>query len=303
MAFVTRPVLLVAVLWVASGCAHLPGRAPEAARATAGRTERRELEVEGRRRSYLVHWPASRLGAAPLPLILMLHWHGGTARRMMRRSGLNAVADREGWMAVYPEGTSWGGTPWRSWNAGSCCGYAVQRRVDDVRFLDALISELERTQAIDPARVFLAGASNGGMMAYRAGCELTDRIAAIGVVAGAMAAPSCAPSRALPVFILHGTADRFILYEGGRSPRGGGRVDLSVAKTARFWAAHNGCAPSVHTQREGLMTLSRFEGCRDDSEVSVMTIEGGAHAWPRGQARFSVETLWTFFARHRRKDS
>lgn len=234
--------------------------------------QRVSLRVEGRTRTCLVDLSrSSPTGARRLPLVLVLHGHGGTARKARRLSGMSEEAAARGFIAAYPEGASWLNTPWRSWNAGYCCGYAKAKQVDDLVFLRALLEELKRRYPVDPGRVYVTGISNGGMLAYRAACEMAGELAGIGVVAGAMPPGSCNPSRPVPVAIIHGTSDRLIRYEGGRSQAKDGRVDASVAEAVAFWTAHN----------------------RTGAEVALRTISGGRHAWPRGASK----TLWDFFAR------
>ena len=227
----------------------------------------------GRTRRALVHAPPAANGAARVPLVIALHGHGGTAARMRRRSGWNAAADARGFIVAYAEGASWRNIPWRSWNAGACCGYSRETGVDDIAYLRNLLDALIAEYPVDPARVYVTGISNGGMMAYRAACELSDRIAAIAVVAGAMSAPVCEPAAPVAVLIIHGTADRRVPYAGGRAANG--RVDPSVAEAEAFWRRRNGNA----------------------AEVTVRTIQGGGHAWPEDAAATSAE----FFARQSKR--
>ena len=218
----------------------LYGRGVEAA---AGVDRAGTISVEGRVRRYLLHVPPRSREAAAAPLVIVLHGDAGSAREAQRITGMDAVADRHGFFVAYPEGSGWADLPPRSWNAGTCCGYARNARVDDVQYLRALIAHLLKTQPIDPQRVYATGISNGGMMAHRLGCELSDRIAAIAPVAAALAVPSCAPQRPVPILMFHGTADRAVPYDGGRgSAEPDGRMDPAAAAVASFWAAHNRCA-------------------------------------------------------------
>jgi len=229
----------------------------------------KEILVNGKVRRCLIHLSAGPRASGTLPLVIALHGHGGTAARMQKLTGLSAVADARGFIVAYPEGASWRNIPWRSWNAGSCCGYSRDTAIDDVAYLRQLLDALSADYPIDARRIYVTGVSNGGMMAYRAGCELADRIAAIAPVAGAMSAARCEPSAPVAVLIIHGTADRKVPYAGGRAPDG--RTDPSVADAAAFWTRHNGAA----------------------ADVSLHIIEGGRHAWPRDAAA----AIWDFFSR------
>ena len=173
-----------------AGCA-LIGTAQSHFEPLLGSTQRRFLETESGQRYYWLYEPPEGRHESPLPLLIVLHGHGGTGRRMMRVTGLNRLADKEGWLVAYPDGESWGNIPWGSWNAGYCCGYAQHRKVDDVAFLNLLMDDLQEVYPVDSRQVSIIGVSNGGMMAYRAGCALAGRLSAIWIIAGAMPPGSC----------------------------------------------------------------------------------------------------------------
>jgi len=175
-----------------------------------------ELEAGGRDRSYLVHVPPPAASGA-LPVVLSLHGGGGNARQHRRSTGMDAAADRDGYIAVYPNGSGRLGDLFLTWNAGICCGYAQAQDVDDVGFISALLDDLGRRAAIDPRRIYAAGHSNGGMMAHRLGDELSGRIAAIASVAGARV-PTSRGGRAVPVLQIHSEDDPRALYHGGLGP-------------------------------------------------------------------------------------
>ena len=86
--------------------------------------------------------------------------------------------------------------PALTWNPGS--GQFLRSDIDDVGFIGQLIAELQHRHAIDPQRVYVAGMSIGGALAYQLACSMSDRLAAVGVVAGVMMAAACHPAH--PVF-------------------------------------------------------------------------------------------------------
>ena len=146
----------------------------------------RTLEHDGRTRSYLVHVPPKYDPKRPTPVVLA--FHGGGQQRleqMVRFCGLNEKADKEGFIAVYPNGTG-RLEQMLTWNGGNCCGYAMWNNVDDVGFTRALLDDLAKVANVDAKRVFATGISNGGIMCYRLASELSDRIAAIAPVSGTM---------------------------------------------------------------------------------------------------------------------
>src|SRR5688572_28996422 len=179
---------LAAILTIASAAAALgpgltAGQRPSTALTSGDHTM--SLQYGGREGSYLLHVPRAAEAGRGLPLVLAFHGGGGEAEAFKGYAGLDAVADREGFLVAYPNGS--GLLPRRllTWNAGECCGFAMNQRLDDVGFAVAVIDDVTRRAAVDTRRVYATGHSNGAMMAYRLGAERADRIAAIAPVAGA----------------------------------------------------------------------------------------------------------------------
>jgi polyhydroxybutyrate depolymerase len=276
------------------------------------------LDFGGRTRSYILHLPPAISSGKPLPLVINLHGGGGNARSAMEQTGFNDEADRNGFIVVYPNGTgaphpllnAMGRGEFYSWNAGSCCGYAVQHQVDDVGFIRALIATLEQQYPIDRKRIYATGISNGGMMAYRLACELSDTIAAIGVVSGALVTPSCRPAQPVPVIHFHGTADQNVPMLGGVGPK-------SVDKTPKppvmdaidFWVKRDGALAQPQITRLGSITKRVYAAANGSAEVVFYLIQGGGHAWPGGKQMLSIldkptqeisatQLIWQFFAAH-----
>jgi polyhydroxybutyrate depolymerase len=303
--------MIIAVLATAAACGGNPAVSPATGAGTSPTSSapgdhERTVTVDGRQRTFLVHVPAGLPADRPVPAVIVLHGGNGDARNASAQTGMSERADRSGFLAVYPNGTGRLERSQLTWNAGSCCGYALEQRVDDVAFIAAVIDGLEREYAADPHRIFVTGFSNGAMLSYRLGCELSDRIAAIAPVAGALGVP-CQPSAPISVVAFHGTADRQVPYQGGTAPGSVDphpRQDPPVAGTIAFWAGHNHCgAPS--TQDVGGDTTRETHPCPGGVEVTLYTINGGEHAWPgspRGGAGSvpATDLIWQFFERHPR---
>ena len=271
------------------------------------------LFFQGQLRSYRLHLPDAAAPGTALPLVMALHGGGGNARNIERMSGLSGIADREGFAVVYPNGSGRLRHALLTWNAGNCCGRALEEQADDVGFLNAVLDDVIRRQSIDSRRIYVTGMSNGGMMAYRFGCAAAGRLAAIAPVAGAMNV-TCTPVAPLSVIAFHGTADQHVLYEGGAPGKNRDshpRVDTAVKDTMAFWSAFNGCA--AHTGgTEAEVTTDIWNNCRADTEVELNTLEGFGHAWPGGRPGSyrgddptssieASEVMWQFFSRHRRQ--
>ena len=174
------------------------------------------LPAGGRERSYRLWRPVSVETGKRAPLVVVLHGGFGSAGQAEQSYGWDELADRHGFLVAYPDGVG------RSWNAGWCCGAARTQEVDDVAFVRELVAEVSATDGVDPRRVFAAGVSNGGMLAYRVACESPGLLAAIGVVAGTMVCDCLQPG---PVSLLHihGLEDRSVPFWGGAGLEAGNR--------------------------------------------------------------------------------
>lgn len=262
-----------------------------------------ELRHDGRTRRYVVRVPAG--GARAQPVMLALHGGGGSGRQFKDDNGLDAVADRHGFVAVYPDGTG----PLRerllTWNAGGgCCGYARDRDVDDVGFLAAVLDHLAGRHPIDRARVYVTGHSNGAMMAYRLAAERAAIVAAIVPVGGAMMVDGLNPSRPVAVLHIHSIDDPRALYHGGLGPPFPGTehrvLHRPVMAGLEAWARHNGCTatPMTGERREGTGTNRNqsgttisWTGCRDGGTVEHLRLTGVGHGWPGAPDRAGMRSL------------
>jgi polyhydroxybutyrate depolymerase len=264
---------------------------------------RRELEQGGRARFYYVHLPPQVSNGAPLPVVLNFHGGGGTAPGQETYSGMDAVADEEGFIVVYPSGSGRLGERLLTWNAGGCCGYAQDEAVDDVGFVRALIEDLSTVTPIDRSRIYATGLSNGAMMSYRLGAEAADVIAAIAPVAGAMTLDSFAPARPLPILHIHSVDDPRALYDGGLGPPfplTNRRVEHQpVESVLARWATFDGCRSEPAEARRQVgpsgtdqtATLWVYSPCADGVEVALWKLTGVGHVWPGGTPDYLTRIL------------
>mgnify|MGYP001815561043 CR=1 FL=1 len=175
------------------------------------------LEYEGRTRAYLVHVPTAVASGEALPVVLAFHGGGGNAAQFKGSAGLDAVAEREGVLAVYPDGTGLAGL--HTWNAGPrCCGSARDQDVDDVGFVRAVVADLVARTPVDAERVFATGHSNGGGMSYRIAHDAPEFVAAVAPVGGAAMGPVATTADPVPLLHIHSVDDPRALYDGGLGP-------------------------------------------------------------------------------------
>ncbi len=123
----------------------------------------RTVESGGVSRIFHLYRPQGLADAAPL--VLMLHGGFGTGEQAERSYHWDAEADAGHFLVAYPDGIN------RAWNAGTCCGEPQRIDTDDVGFITTMVGAIEREIPIDRARVYVAGMSNGAMMALRLGCQ------------------------------------------------------------------------------------------------------------------------------------
>jgi polyhydroxybutyrate depolymerase len=237
------------------------------------------IEIGGLERTYRLYVPES-LPDGPVPLFIGLHGGTGWGEQFARSNGIEALADRDGFLVVHPDGTEIGTMSGRVWNGGTCCGPAVRNDVDDVAFIDAVVAEIAGAYAVDPSRVYAFGHSNGGIMSYRLACELSDRIAGIGVFAGTLSLEPCEPERPVSVIHLHGTADENLPYAGGRGPQSLSRIEFAPPRDGFSTLSAAADCPSPSSSTEGIVTTELAEPCGDRTAQAFVSLEGCGHAWP-----------------------
>ncbi|MFC7526552.1 alpha/beta hydrolase family esterase [Parapedobacter sp. GCM10030251] len=269
------------------------------------------LTVGGRARTFNVHLPPQYgEGDSLLPLVIGLHGTGGSAVQFARNYHFSEKADEAGFVAVYPNGVrSDGRLGIRTWNAGSCCDFAMRENVDDVGFISALIDRLLNEYHIDTKRVYVAGMSNGGMLAYRLAAEIPEKIAAIAPVSCSMVFdPPAEQSRPVPIIHLHSVLDEIIPYSGGTNSLG--YHFPPVDSVLNVWVARNGCLPAPQVTEGVGYTVKQWVDESGSPFVVHYLTEDGGHSWPGGeqarpqaappsQAIDANELMWEFFERLR----
>jgi polyhydroxybutyrate depolymerase len=283
-----------------------------------------DIRINGFRRTYLVHIPSGYKPETPLPLVVVIHGAFDTAEGMEKFSRFSQLADREGFMVLYPNGMGILGFL-QHWNAGHCCGKAADDQVDDVGFVAATIADVCGRLKVDRDRIYMVGFSNGGMLTYRFASERGDLLAAAAPMAASIGGrPSedlpewriPEPVRPIPVIVFHGLSDDDVSYEGGVSRhRGGTRTYWSVEESVQFWVTHNGCGPKVVSKElnAGSVLLKSWVDCKDNAEVVLYLIRDWGHVWPGSYFTAvlaegdplrnfdAAEIIWDFFKSHRRQ--
>jgi len=271
-AAIRRFALLPAFLVALAACGPLRAQPPA--------WQARSLVHDGQTRNWHELVPAAC--AAPnarCPLLVALHGGGGMmdGARFADGTGLAAEGARRGHVVLAPDALG------ANWNDGRP---ELAAGIDDVGFIRAMIADLRGRAGIDPARIFAAGASNGGLMSYRLACDGAGLFRAIAPVIahlGTALIARCRPEGAVSLFMIPGTADRLMPYQGGGVAAMFGRRGSVVSsdRTLAFWREAMGCRGEPRTERRGAsVAVTRYEACRGGAIVQRWTVEGGGHAWP-----------------------
>jgi polyhydroxybutyrate depolymerase len=278
-----------------------------------------QLTVEGLTRNFILYLPAGYNNAGKLPLVFVIHGGSGTPEGMINIANFKPIADKEKLALVYPAGVQ------NNWNDGRPTT-PNQLGINDINFFDQLCNYMINNYAVDGKKIYVTGISNGGFMSSRLACQLSNRIAAIAVVAATMEAtsiaPACNPGRPVPAIYIHGTTDPLVPFTGGQMTSGGtaGGTILSHFQVIDKWVTINGCNPSPTTtdlpdiSNDGTTIKQRvYSGGTKGSEVVSFVVLNGGHTWPQGyqylneaiigktsQDMNACEVIWTFFKRFSR---
>jgi len=270
-----------------------------------------KLLYQGQLRTYYLHIPRSYKPDRPMPLVLVFHGSGGSGRSIANVTHFNDLADKKGFIVVYPDGIN------HHWIDGG----VFSAQGNDVSFVALLIDHIMRIRNIDRRKIYATGFSNGGMLTQALACKLSDRIAAFASVAATLSAnleSTCQPKTPVSVLMIHGTGDHSVPYAGGKIG-GVGREVVSVPETIDLWQQHNGCAskakveklPNTIHNHGTQIEISRYSSCGGGSEVMLVTVKGGGHFWPgsntvqtkvhQGNVKSGInasKAIWNFFQRH-----
>jgi polyhydroxybutyrate depolymerase len=277
---------------------------------------------DGEKRFFNVHLPSSYDPSEIYPLVFVFHGGGGNALNIEDVTGFSQKADEEDFIVVYPYGSGKLDKKLLTWNCGFCCGYALENDVNDVGFIRALFAHLKVEYSINPDMVYATGISNGGIMSYRVGAELSDIFAAVAPVAAQIGGQASEeeeiwripnPENPVSVMAFNGMADTRVPYDGGRPIDENVHVYswMSTTESIAFWVNNNQCnpEPSTDTSESGNIIIDTYSEGNDDTEVILVTIVDGTHSWPGGKKGWdngpeptqdisATVMMWDFFKDH-----
>lgn len=248
----------------------------------------------GLNREYVVYIPDSYDGSIAVPLLLNFHGFGGNASSYISEADMRPIAETATFILVYPQGSCLNGAS--HWNACPLGG-DNKSTTDDFGFVEALINELSAQYNVDRNRVYAAGYSNGGMMAYGLANHKSNLIAAVASVAGAMLDCTGFTTHPMPVVHLHGTADSVIPYEGNSDWN-------AAANTINHWVNfnHTTTTPTLSTDESSGTTIEHYTYDQGENAVAVEHYKyiGGEHVWFSAtyQGQTTAELVWNFLSRY-----
>ncbi|GAC1427615.1 MAG: PHB depolymerase family esterase [Ktedonobacteraceae bacterium] len=250
------------------------------------------ITSSGITRTFLVHL-ASSYGMQPQPLVLLYHGYNWTSQIMEQTSGMDKEADKEGFVLVYPQGADDPPT----WNAG-VGAYGPTGDADDIQFTRDMLHSIEQNYCVDSHRVYIAGFSLGGGMAYRLACTLSDKLAAVVTISGAYypIPEGCHPTRPLPIMEIHGYADPLAPYAGNVNAHMG-----AVQDYLNGWLSRDQCTGDPETfLQQGDVTGLQWTKCAANTIVRHYRISDGQHTWPGSPGTTHVidanVVIWDFFS-------
>ena len=257
-------------------------------------TSAQSIVHNGVNREYVLYIPNSYDGTSSVPLMLNFHGFGGSASDYMQEADMRSLAEADTFILIYPQGSCLDGLS--HWNACPLGG-DNKSDADDFGFVEAIINEISSQYNVDMERIYAAGYSNGGMMAYGLANYKSDLVAAVASVSGVMLECTGSTSHPMPVVHLHGTSDGVLPYNGSSDWN-------SAQSTLDYWINFNNTitTPTVSIDNSGGMSIEHYVYDQGDSSVSVEHYKfiGGDHVWFSAtyQGKDVSELVWNFVSRY-----
>ncbi len=255
-------------------------------------------------RPYQSHVPTHYDANQPTPLLVMLHGYASNAAGHEAYFHLTELSDKHGFLYAYPDGTT-DIFFQQFWNATDACCDIFKKNVDDVKYINAVLDDMQARYSVDAKRIFLVGHSNGGFLSYRMACDAALRIAAIVSLDGDnwKDISRCRPQEPVAILQIHGDMDGTVNYKGGNFP------NLALYPSAHdsimSWVTLNRCSTTVDTSTAAVdisadlagneTTIERWNSCHGGA-AELWTVHSGVHQ--PTLAAGATELMWNFLAAH-----
>ncbi len=241
----------------------------------------KSLTVDGLNRTFTLNLPPNYYENSNFPLVIALHGGGGSGEQCEKDYSLTEKANAENFSIVYPDGMQSDGLlRLRTWNAGTCCDYAADKNIDDVRFISTMIDEILKSYKINPKKVYATGMSNGAMMSYKLACEIPNKITAIAAVSGPMSLLNeCKSTKSIPILHLHSVLDQKVPVNGGTGIAG--NTFPAVAAGLTTWSKLNECKTLAKVVKDDeKYKLTQWLDCKNSAIITYYLTKDGGHSWP-----------------------
>ena len=251
----------------------------------------RMLTVGDMARTYFLHVPAGRSLQRPVPLVVVFHGFQENGSMARLYTGLDDIANDNGFVVVYPDGSGSGAL---SWKASGCCGEALLNNVDEPAFVRSIIADVQTVVSVDSKRTYATGFSNGALLSYRLACTMSDTFAAVAPVGGVLMYAPCQPKQPVSLIDVHGMTDQVVPFNGG----GSGVQFSPVGESLATWAKLDNCVGQERTEKDGILTHITYGTCAPGVSVQLYKVDGVGHGWPPQEVAPISEIVWDFFAAH-----
>lgn len=258
--------------------------------------------VEGHYRTFHYNNPGDSKRSS---LMFVMHGSGGNGKDMMSSAKrLEEKSKDEKLLLVYPSGYQ------RYWNEcrKTATSTANIENINENAFFDGMINYFTNKFYINREKVFAAGMSGGGHMAYKLALTMPEKIKAVTAVIANLPDTNnldCIElKRPVAVMIINGTEDLINPYNGGVVITGGVNFGYvrSTDRTFKYWA--NLAGYNGEPVKENLPDTDPTDGRtieqytykkKGKPEVVLLKVIGGKHDYPKDIDVF--EEAWEFFKR------
>lgn len=258
---------------------------------------------DGLSRQYRIYVPEN---LPELPsLVMALHGYGGNNNEMLNNYGWTQLADEEGFVVVFPNGTRDQSNS-RFWDVDY--DFHGQFDIDDDGFLSSLAVHLQDTLELDPERTFVTGFSNGAEMCFQLACRESATFRGFGPVIGMMLDTlwvDCNPEFPRPIIAMNGTLDNITLYGGDMGNTGGWGAYHSIPDMVDFWAdeletpdLEQVFVEDTNTNDGSTVRIDMYSSADHDRRFWFYRINGGRHDWPGQSGNMDIDAtreVWNFF--------
>jgi len=311
--------VLVAVLVILTSLSCRTSNVPSVSE-DAKSAIRKTLLFQNRLRNYFLHLPPAEKMNKPMPVLFNIHGGGGKAKTTPGFTfyRFNEIADKEGFIVVYPDAVD------KNWNDGRSENLKPENRdVDDVGFIVEIINRLKADYTIDEDRIFTSGISNGGFMSTRLLCDRADLFRGGAILTATLSEEylsECQPSQPVAVLLMNGTDDPLVPYDGGmirlvNKSKTRGEV-ISTDDYLEFWKDRNSCEidttiklPNSDKRDDSTVSLTTYKNCDEGGALRFYKVNGGGHTWPGGKQYLpkkmvgttnrdinACDEIWKFFS-------